>query len=551
MRNQSILTATVWLLFLLLWTACQDEVTPMLKSIDEQLSEEGLTRTKLGDQLKNPYSIENMKLALDTLQKLLEKANPNGRNLANEIELETTDLYVRFLPRDTTQFNEMLKDSTMIYSDQPLDYEIIQQGDVYIDSTVMDNQVSWQYAVVKPDYVFADTVDYEILAELFIPENHPDFIEEEVSETSESGRILANKSQTLMNLEMLSLSMTDNLDGETKSKMEELRSSNGRADCNFCYWHNSLLPAWTPGGTVRIKDTNFKKALPIEGAKVTVRSWFTYGVGYTDKHGKFKTRAFRHGVRYKIVWERHHFSIRKKTWFIFARRATLNGPGKKGSWNITIPSKNKDWFHATIFQAAFHYYYQDIKGLRRPPLNGFFKPQMKIKAIYEPNSKRNGRHAALARILGIFSRIKIWNNSDSSSLIYATTIHELAHSSHWNMDPFFYDLTESKVKESWARGVEWELTRMKYKNHLGRARKTNSYTLVVADMIDDPTTDNTNLGYGRFPEETQDKVSGYTIRQIEDALKGKRKWHTWRDNIKNRYNNPTKGYLNRLFEAYE
>jgi hypothetical protein len=55
----------------------------------------------------------------------------------------------------------------------------------------------------------------------------------------------------------------------------------------------------------------------------------------------------------------------------------------------------------------------------------------------------------------------------------------------------------------------------------------------VEDMIDDIS------GY--------DQVSGYSIRQIEDALQSKKTWNEWRDNIKNSYNNATENNLDALF----
>ena len=49
------------------------------------------------------------------------------------------------------------------------------------------------------------------------------------------------------------------------------------------------------------------------------------------------------------------------------------------------------------------------------------------------------------------------------------------------------------LAESWARGVEWELTRMIYPDYLGRERRTNDYTLVVADLIDNSYTEKNKL----------------------------------------------------------
>jgi hypothetical protein len=44
-----------------------------------------------------------------------------------------------------------------------------------------------------------------------------------------------------------------------------------------------------------------------------------------------------------------------------------------------------------------------------------------------------------------------------------------------------------------------------------------------------------------------DQVSGYTIRQIEDALLGERQWQNWRLKIQNSYTNATENNLESLF----
>ena len=48
-------------------------------------------QTILGKQLENPYTVENM-------QKALANLTANGR-ISESIDIETTDLYVRFLPK--------------------------------------------------------------------------------------------------------------------------------------------------------------------------------------------------------------------------------------------------------------------------------------------------------------------------------------------------------------------------------------------------------------------------------------------------------------------
>ena len=44
-----------------------------------------------------------------------------------------------------------------------------------------------------------------------------------------------------------------------------------------------------------------------------------------------------------------------------------------------------------------------------------------------------------------------------------------------------------------------------------------------------------------------DRVSGYNINQIENALQNATTWNTWKSNLKNNYNNSTEQYLDELF----
>ena len=102
---------------------------------------------------------------------------------------------------------------------------------------------------------------------------------------------------------------------------------------------------------------------------------------------------------------------------------------------------------------------------------------------------------------------------------------------------------KTKVKESWARGVQWELTRMVYPLYnVGYDPANPDYTLMVKDMID-----NDNLYGTTFL--TGEQVNGYTIRQVEDGLLAFT-WNNWRDNIKYLYNNNTENHVDTLFNYW-
>ena len=141
----------------------------------EELSDEQIVPTAstiIGKQLENPYSIKNMKKAL------MELENESGLKSANtdEFEIETTHLYVRFLPKTEEQLNTLKKDTLLNIFDYPLDYEILKEGLYYHDPSLPDSSITWQYTVVRPDYNFPD-IDYEVLSELFIIEESEDSVE--------------------------------------------------------------------------------------------------------------------------------------------------------------------------------------------------------------------------------------------------------------------------------------------------------------------------------------------------------------------------------------
>lgn len=65
-------------------------------------------------------------------------------------------------------------------------------------------------------------------------------------------------------------------------------------------------------------------------------------------------------------------------------------------------------------------------------------------------------------------------------------------------------------------------------------------------MIDE---DNQSIKYGSdYPK---DQVSGYTLKQLEQALIGAKAWDDWRKNIESLYENPTKQYLEELFNNWK
>ena len=116
----------------------------------------------LGEKLNNPYSLSNMQAAYESLVR-----TKSGEGAEVE-ELEANCLYVRFLPKDSTDV-AILQNLKLELFDYPLDYDITVEGNTYHDSTLPEDQITWQYTTVKPGFSFPD-IEYQILEECYIPE---------------------------------------------------------------------------------------------------------------------------------------------------------------------------------------------------------------------------------------------------------------------------------------------------------------------------------------------------------------------------------------------
>ena len=88
----------------------------------------------LGNQLQNPYSVQNMVKAQNNLN-----SSKRSREGIDDIEISTTHLYVKFLPRNDEELSILKRDTSLILFTYPMDYEIAKEGDYYHDPSVPQN----------------------------------------------------------------------------------------------------------------------------------------------------------------------------------------------------------------------------------------------------------------------------------------------------------------------------------------------------------------------------------------------------------------------------
>jgi len=74
---------------------------------------------------------------------------------------------------------------------------------------------------------------------------------------------------------------------------------------------------------------------------------------------------------------------------------------------------------------------------------------------------------------------------------------------------------------------------------MGRKTRTSNY---YYESDDNP--------WVRTTKSYEDQVSGYTIRQLEDAIRTETRWGGWKTNIKDLYENTTENHLDTAFDYW-
>ena len=525
-----------------IFTACQqEEFAPDVK-IDEIANDyvpEGDPMV-LGRQLENPYSVENMKEALNNLKS-------NGRVTEN-VTIETTHLYIRFLPKDTVEIALLESDTTLELFDYPLDFEIEKIGNWYHDPAIPNNLPTWQYTVVTPDFAYPN-VKYEILANLFL-----------VDDEEENGRV---SSSFWDNLETEALRITGNLDAE---EIEDNTAARHRRK-------------WNPSGRIRVEERlggADQRDVPVRYCKVRAQRWFKWGSANTSvSNGSFRiSKQFRREVNYSLKFETAGFKV--TNFFGFATKH--NGPKIKGAWNLNIAFSNgsESWVRATFINAIYDFRTQASR--HRIKLPGVLVT-VKVRPVFK-NGTSNAvgviRHIPGISIL-FRNDVRIFTKRSNGSLLetddlYSVVMHELGHVSHFLKSPANTIWSIGITGESWAEAVEYYFTLPYYRdvvttryngnnpnalfegnNDLSRTdiidggNRSWKYTPFFIDLRDN--TNQRNIHNGNV-EWADDDVSGYTLEQMQTALNNRTKMSGVCEYLRKEYNNPTENNLYDVLEFY-
>lgn len=357
----------------------------------------------LGERLENPYKTQNITKALNSLYP----------TKSGDVEVRTTDLYVRFLPATQAEY-DTLSARGLRMLDHPMDYEIKVEGDWYHDPDVPEGQITWQYAVVPVDFEFPD-IRYEVIDECCLIENDA-----------------ATKS-------------CDGVDWESVERQAYMLTGNGQMLAP-----QSKADAVRPKGRITIVDKHYNsgKAIGVSGVMVSCNSFVKTDDAYTDKNGYYEmSKKFTADLNYRIIFDnKEDFSIGLNLVLVPASVSNL-GKSSPAGLNKTINKDSGDilFKRCAVNNAVYDY----IQRCSRNDLN-LTPPPAGLRIWILHNLKYSGavmmhqgalldnslfktflgEYAGLIRIFFPDLALGLKNDDDYRD-IYSTTCHHLAHSSHF------------------------------------------------------------------------------------------------------------------------
>ncbi|MBE6333590.1 MAG: hypothetical protein E7071_02040 [Bacteroidales bacterium] len=418
------------ILTLLLWISCDDSINIFQNEENNYLqnnSPNNKSRSILNNDtgyvyLQNPYSLDNMQEVYDIFYD-------------GEIELEPTNLYVRFLPQDSSQLASLVYDYNLELFNYPLNIEL-DEGEEYVDPNIEEDEFTWLYTVVDTEFTFPSNILYEILEECYIPE------EDETIATGDS------RVENYVDVEEMAYTL---LGYEIEETIPTLSRGKKRPE-GYIYVRNN-----SP------EMTNVD-SFPVKGVKVRCRKFVKFSTTYTDTNGHYVMDSkFATSPRYSLVFDNCKGFDIWGNWGPLARASYKLGKQSKSGYSHTLEPQERAWKWAAINNAGYDYYLMcEESGITKPPTNikiltmknmsnssaGMYR-RIENFISFEGNTMQRFLTVLFGNQLNLLYQslrmlmpdITIGTNGKTYSKIYRDVNHELAHTSHFSKvgSPYWAD----------------------------------------------------------------------------------------------------------------
>ncbi|HBS12775.1 MAG TPA: hypothetical protein DEO36_09580, partial [Flavobacteriaceae bacterium] len=464
MKKQSYWLFLLALIGITLYS-CQkeDEIYQQEVQNEQTITLSDGTPAKLGEKLNIPFTVENMQKAYNNLKNNASLKKTKTFNKSNEeLKIETSHYYYRFLPKDIPQYDKLVNDTILQVSDVPFEYEVETSGDYYQDPSLKGSKFTYYYSVFPIDYNFPKEIEAEKIANLYFP---PEQDTEELKKgeikvnqflNKTSKKILAYFDENFIEkLETEALRITNNLDEDelsaltfktpngkstlTYTQVKEKGHSTTELEIDYSEESKQVLRRrkWNPHGRVTVEEGvltqngSSNNIVGVMGAEIKVRKWGFLVIrrAITDRNGNFRTSSTRtKRVKYAVYFGTPAFFVVKAGTIFWNARHRGHRRYKRDGWFQHFSEGGRSHLYALVQNAAFDYYFRIINeyNLSRPRFT-------KISAKYDKSGSSEHR-AGILTLLPV-SQIKITRKNKNkvyreSDGIYATTIHELTHAGH-------------------------------------------------------------------------------------------------------------------------
>ena len=418
-------------LAVLLWgcSTFEEEVLP-----DQADSPRQLSVSAVEEPGPDPGSLEIMQRAVDSVA-----AHSGQRSRSASVsgaQIEPTHRYVRFSPATKAQFDALFDQDEFTCYNFPLDEVSPVSADEGFRMSGPSDTPEQLYAVLRTTVVLPDTIASEVLKELY----DPSVTERGVADPAWADRVWA----------------------EARALIDDER-------------HPGEL-FWTPSGEVKAWDDVAEGYIPIQGVTISIiNPSDILGVVRvkTGADGKFVSTKTLHrnvAVKYSLSWD-------DDEWMVKDTRTSSAGivqSNVSGEWKLRI-STHPSLAHATIFRAAYRYWYKMSAYGLTPPHFG-----RKVRIVnYDappPEDKAGVFHSA-PDFSANEPDIEICGRMATTCQIFAVASHELGHAAHFSYNEPYYHKVNKLIKESWGRFTEYLLTNQEYKD-LESLNKLHSYLVI-------------------------------------------------------------------------
>ena len=359
----------------------------------------------LGERLEDPYSVDNIIEAVSVLYP----------TRAGRVDIQPTDIYVRFLPRTEEEYDLLLSKGLLLI-DHPIDFEIVREGDYYHDPSLAEDSITWQYAVVKPDFVFPEGIRHEVLDKCYIADND-------------------------------AATRADDIDWDAVER-EAFRLT-GNAAMLEPEARGATAPARPSGRLCVVDEKHGSEPEGLAGVRVSCNTFVKFAHAYTDPEGYYEMdREFTSELRYRIVFQNDKgFGIGLNKILVPASTSTLGTAGPEGvSLTVDKGSDRKLFVRSVVNNAAYDYY-ESCKTRDReiltPPANTRIWIFQALEECSTPMLQQGVLidDTAIGEFLGDYAKyVKMFlpditlgvKDVDDYATLYGGTVHELAHASHFS-----------------------------------------------------------------------------------------------------------------------